>query len=46
LTFGEDEMRIHADGRAAEREEAQRKKSTRRPAPHNQTGGGWQTPQR
>ncbi|MBK5295136.1 MAG: hypothetical protein JJE04_26100 [Acidobacteriia bacterium] len=45
LTFTEEEMRVHAVGLAAEKEAAQKRKSTRRPPPR-QTGTGWQLPQR
>ncbi len=37
LTFSEDEMRVYAKGRAADREAAQRKKMTHRP-PSNRPG--------
>jgi hypothetical protein len=45
LIFTEEEMRVHANDRAAERAAAQRRKSMRRPVPHH-VGVGWQAPQR
>lgn len=46
LTFTEEEMRLHADSRAAaDRDAAQRRKSRRRPPPR-QIRAGCQVPQR
>ena len=45
LTFTEEKMRMHADSLAADRDAAQRRKSTRRPPSHN-VGAGWRVPQR
>ncbi len=42
LSFTEEEMRLHANGIAADREAAQKKKSARR-APPRQSGAGWQS---
>jgi hypothetical protein len=51
VTFTEEEMQLHATGRAAEREAAQRRKAPRRPPARNpqtthQPGSEWRGPQR
>ncbi len=45
LTYTEEEMRLHANGVAADRDAAQKKKSARK-APPRQAGTGWQAPPR
>ena len=45
MTFTEEGMRLHADSRAADRDAAQRRKSTRRPPP-TRPETGWRVPQR
>ncbi len=39
LTFNEDEMRLHAKGLAADKEAAEKRKSTRKHPPHQQNSG-------
>ncbi len=45
MTFTEEGMRLHANNCAAERDAAQKRKSTYRP-PANPAGTGWRAPQR
>ncbi len=46
LTLTEAEMRVHADGRAAARETADRKWKPARKRPDGDTGGAWRLPLR